>query len=128
MEDFLEHYGVKGMKWGIRKSAAAQNRLIKVAAARKAKTFSDADLKAKVNRLNMEKQYTTLIAESKKVSPSKLEKAAVYVGGVVQSNADRAVRRTTKSVVNMTVDNYVTKGNLRAIRKKATLTDIVIKR
>ena len=118
MNDFLEHYGILGMKWGVRKSSGAQNRLIKVAAARKAKTFSDDDLRAKVNRLNMEKQYSTLISERNKVGATKSERAAKYVGRVVQANADRAVRRSTKSVTNMVVDKYVTKENVGKVVKK----------
>ena len=111
-DNFLEHYGVMGMKWGVRKSTSAQNRLIKAAAAKKAKTFSDADLRAKVNRLNMEKQYTTLISKRDEVSQTRMEKAAGYVGGVVQNSAGRAVRRTTKSVTNIVVDSYVTKKSV----------------
>ena len=57
----LRHYGIKGMKWGVRRfqnedgsyTAAGKRR----AKQQKAESMSDEELAARVKRLNMEKTY-----------------------------------------------------------------------
>lgn len=56
-EEELEHAGVKGMKWGRRKKKEAAS-----VEKEKIKTMSDDELKAKINRLKLEKEYKTLTA------------------------------------------------------------------
>ncbi len=79
LEDFLAHYGVKGMRWGVRKSepsassprsvprlssshdAAVAARLqSRVNRAGSTRTLSNAELKQLVTRLNLESQYSNL--------------------------------------------------------------------
>jgi hypothetical protein len=55
MEDFLEHVGVKGMKWGVRKADRSGN-----TPKAQAKRMSDAELKTAVERLRMEQQYVQI--------------------------------------------------------------------
>ena len=102
-EDFLEHYGTKGMKWGVRKSSTKSS---KSSPAEKAAKLSDSDLKAKVNRLNMEKQYISLTSEKAKANRSILKKGSEYVGSVVKENADMVVRRGSRNVIKIVVDKY----------------------
>lgn len=54
--EFLEHYGVKGMKWGVRRKRSSE----RVTAADRARKMSDDELRSAVNRLQMEKQYRDL--------------------------------------------------------------------
>lgn len=80
VESYLAHYGVKGMKWGVRRSRkqldAASEDATKAAAAKavikknKGKTdpLSNKDLKALVERMNLEQNYSRLAAQSKKKS------------------------------------------------------------
>lgn len=86
LDKFLEHYGVKGMRWGVRKdreslssrvSRARRERQKKETAKRsperravdkirkkgKAKYMTDAELKTAINRLNLETQYNRLSLE-----------------------------------------------------------------
>ena len=78
LDDELYHYGVKGMRWGVRKNAGAKGFYKQNKAeyrAEKTKKFekkfdystdyrmkniSNGDLQAKVIRLNLEKQYKDL--------------------------------------------------------------------
>lgn len=75
IDDVLTHFGVKGMKWGVRRNRVQLGRGPKPSAsedAARAKTFkttakrggSDAlstkDLQELVNRMNLEKQYNSL--------------------------------------------------------------------
>jgi hypothetical protein len=69
VDEFLEHFGVKGMKWGVRKrrdsspgssdyerASAAKN----VAKTKGTKALSNEELQALVNRMNLEQQYSRL--------------------------------------------------------------------
>ena len=61
--EFLEHHGVKGMKWGIRRKRSSSSSSGVSDSARikqEAKTLSDAELKARVSRMQLEKQYRDL--------------------------------------------------------------------
>lgn len=91
-DEYLAHYGVKGMKWGVRKdrvrstvgrtvSTVRKKRAAQVArenakrsperkqvdsirkTKKKAKYMTDAELKTAINRLNLETQYNRLSLE-----------------------------------------------------------------
>ena len=53
----LTHFGKLGMKWGIRRSSGGA---VKVSKRPKASTLSDTELRSRINRLQMEKQYNEL--------------------------------------------------------------------
>lgn len=56
--DAISQYGVKGMKWGVRKDR-------KGSSSRSAKDIPDDELKKTVNRLQLEQQYTKLTAKQR---------------------------------------------------------------
>ncbi len=78
IEDFLEHYGVKGMKWGVRKRVsnavtkarggpklpdsadAAEAKVSKKKAKNNVGSLSNKELQALVTRMNLEQQYSRL--------------------------------------------------------------------
>ena len=69
-DDFMAHFGVKGMKWGVRKdssgsAAKASEDHAKVAALRTKPThsLSNAQLKTINERLQLESTYAELLAE-----------------------------------------------------------------
>lgn len=92
LDDILEHFGIKGMHWGVRRSRAADGRVrgpsrptrpgISSDAA-KAKTshttakthgldaLSNPDLQHLVSRMNLEQQYTRLTSGEKTTSKVK---------------------------------------------------------
>ncbi len=71
IDEFLEHYGVLGMKWGIRnrsvKETRARSKREKLANNRR--NLSDGDLRNYISRLNEEKQLKRLVDED--LSPGK---------------------------------------------------------
>lgn len=86
--DELYHWGVKGMKWGVRRyqnkngslTAEGKKRYISPhedytrAHTKKAvREMSDAELSARINRLQKEKQYNQLV-----VTPTKMQKAVKF--------------------------------------------------
>ena len=82
--DFLAHWGVKGMKWGVRKdrtgvgasSASASEDHINVAALRKKKLsqLSNAEIKAVNERMNLEKKYREMNPSDHELLMRKLKK------------------------------------------------------
>jgi hypothetical protein len=79
-ELILEHFGVKGMKWGVRRSrkelSAGRSSLGKA----KAKDMSDDDLKRAVNRMNMEQQYNRM--RSKNPGLALMAAGAAFAGSI----------------------------------------------
>lgn len=60
VNDVLEHYGTKGMKWGVRRSRRSLSRAAKASTGKSVKDLSDQELRTVVNRMNMEQQYSRL--------------------------------------------------------------------
>lgn len=100
-DDFLEHYGVKGMKWGVKKGVvnarmARTNKEDKVRAKRKdakrrRQVLSDKDLDGLVKRLEQEKKLKSLLDED--LAPGRtatkkiLANAGTKVAGTVLAGA-----------------------------------------
>lgn len=55
-EDILEHYGVKGMKWGVRKKRDPGRTVFEKPPSR----LTDDELKRRIQRLESEKRYNEL--------------------------------------------------------------------
>ena len=83
-KNYIQHHGTKGMKWGIRRFQNKDGSLTPAGKRRRAKTenyhddykkvhdkksvkaMSDAELRARNNRLQMERQYAELTAKKKR--------------------------------------------------------------
>ena len=82
LEETLAHFGIKGMKWGTRRSQAqlhspSEDHVNARAASAKAKSggtkaLSNKELQDLVTRMNLEKQFST-------VNPTKMKKASKFL-------------------------------------------------
>lgn len=92
-EEFLQHYGVKGMKWGVRRSQAQLDRAAgrKTARANKKKrrsappasSMDDNQLRQRINRMKMEKEYNELTSKSTGAGKKFAKKALSTAGTAV---------------------------------------------
>ena len=95
VEDYLAHYGVKGMKWGRRKNESGGydyvGRRVKGGTLDKpdVSKMSDDELRTRINRIKMETEYSQLT----KRQPAKAEK---FVKKLVQKRSNETVDRLTQ--------------------------------
>lgn len=94
---FLEHFGRKGMKWGVRKRRNEAERTErfrpktakerKASLTKRAKKLSDDDLKTAIGRMELEKKYVDLskgtASTGKKYSRDLMENSGKTVVGAV---------------------------------------------
>lgn len=82
MESFeLKHYGIKGMRWGVRRKRTAHADYQKAHSKKSVRDMSDKELKERNNRLQMEQQYAQLT--KKKNNGAKIVKAIIAGAGTL---------------------------------------------
>lgn len=101
-ENFLEHFGVKGMKWGIRKDRKSGRGK---GGTKPGKSLTDTELKKRINRLNMEKQYSDL----SKRQTSSIEKGSKVVAGVIGSIGQQAITKAVQAEADDQASKLLTK-------------------
>jgi hypothetical protein len=66
MDEVLEHHGVKGMRWGVRKDKKGRSSSTQMTKYKKPPSkLSDAELARRIKRLETEKRYNDLNSEKK---------------------------------------------------------------
>lgn len=108
----LLHYGVLGMKWGVRRTPAQLARArgksksssdeisddYKKAHSRKSvKSMSDAELRSRLNRLEMEQKYT-------KLNPGTIDKGKAAANKIMKAGTTIATLTTTALTVYNNAD------------------------
>lgn len=96
--DFLEHHGIKGQKWGVRRDNYSRKR-----STRELRKMSPDEIQAYVKRQKLERQYRDLIKEERK---QRIEPGKEYVEGILkkigknvwQNLSDQKVFEKTGSV------------------------------
>lgn len=127
-ENFIKHYGIKGMKWGVRRSSekrgqsnasklkekakslgrkttndvdspeAAKAKVLraKVKANRSTDPLTNAELQHVIQRMNLERQYSSL---------NQPASSKIIAGG--KSFAQSVIKDTTKSLVSKTLKDAI---------------------
>jgi hypothetical protein len=122
-KNFLNHAGIKGMKWGVRKarkkgSASGKPSWAKPPPKQTVKNLSDKQLKDAVERMRLEKQFEELTAGSQKQSVSLGRRFAVESGkfladAAIEIGKDQAKKQMAKSV-GKTLDDIAFKKTGRS--------------
>lgn len=110
----LEHHGVLGMKWGVRRTPAQLGRgksssskkttsddshedYKKAYSGKSVKSMSDAELRSKLNRLQMERQYSQL-------SKSYVNRGKKYLDTVIKAETTVATVTSTALTIYNNID------------------------
>lgn len=112
-EKVLSHYGIKGQKWGVRRTQAqldAASEDFKRTLSSRSKpssALSNQEMQELITRMNLEKQYSQLLASSavSKQSQSRLSRGAKYATSLVAETANTEVRRVVKGAAAIAVEN-----------------------
>lgn len=108
-EEFLAHYGIKGMRWGVRRdrdggkgsvdkhssSASADHIQARAAASKSVSSLSNQELKQLVERMNLESQYS-------KLSSGNNNSASAFVQRALQNAAQNYVQSLAQKVLTST--------------------------
>ena len=104
-DDMLAHFGVRGMRWGVRKKSGSKSEEAVDPAKKKVnpKNLSDEELRKAVNRLQMERQYRELT----RTAPSKLNVGKKFAAEVVRQVAKETVVSVAKSHTTKAVAGFM---------------------
>lgn len=88
----LKHYGVLGMRWGVRKRrvSTSSSKKSKTSSGTTQRRMSNKELKARINRLKLEQEYKKLTEVPQPKSTSKIEKLVKTAGTVAQLSGSAA--------------------------------------
>lgn len=114
LQEFIAHYGIKGMKWGIRRKRNPKTGRVggKKTKKRKVSDIPDDELRAKVKRMNMEKQYRDLKRQER--DQKVVRRGAKAVGSIMAKSSKRALTDFSSK--------QILKGLEKAAERKARQT------
>ena len=124
---YLEHYGTPGMRWGVRKTRSGTTLKSKLSAKTinkksskktkavsskqpSVKSFTDDELKARVARLSLEKQYSML-------SPKQISKGKKAAGFILNGMVLPAVKIAGRVYLTEQIKNGLTSFSEKSSKK-----------
>ena len=103
----ITHHGILGMKWGKRKNSSAFGSVVgRKKSSPDVKKMSDSELKQKINRLQMEKQYTQLTRKESSagkkfvmnvLTDASKQTASKYVSKYMSQGVDALIKKAAKN-------------------------------
>lgn len=123
-EEILEHTGVLGMRWGIRKSTVNSKSSVpkqnkkqlsldakkKASDEKRGKNLTNDEIRDRVNRLELERKYTELNTQANKAQVSK---GKAFVSSVLENSAKSIATQTTTYFMGQAVNSIVGKDIIK---------------
>lgn len=119
----LQHYGVKGMKWGVRKKTPSAKKKSRTYAKKQASEYykrekmSDEQLQSKVRRLQLENQYAQLSQQALQYNKSTGQK---FIDSFLKSGKSK----NNANVISDVANNEMVKKLTKSAIKKAALAAV----
>jgi len=102
-KNFIEHHGIKGQKWGVRRSRRQLARAAGVKG-RSAKDMTDEELRTAVNRMNMEQQYSRLSSGSGSGrNRTAIAVGSSFLGGIAMNTLRSQIQTQTNQRVGRAI-------------------------
>lgn len=115
VQNFLAHYGIMGMKWGIRRRRGKDGLIIpgtrESSSRSSAKTLSTEELRERVQRLNLEKQYRDL-------TKTQQSQASKFIKDVLVGSAKNVATQQTTKGMTLLVEKALKEIAARNLMKK----------
>jgi hypothetical protein len=114
IEDVIEHYGKKGMKWGVRSARTKTNKKQRTSFGKSPKRLTSHELEARIKRMEMEKKYNDLnrrdISKGSKIASEILGKSGKKVASTIITGALLfAVKRAIRKKLGEEAASMITK-------------------
>lgn len=117
MKDVIEHYGVKGMRWGVRKkrdsSKAPKLDTKKLAKDKNPDDMTTAELKALVEDMRLRQQYNQIVASEEVPS------GRSFVNKALENAGRQAIGIVTSLVVTKVVSDALAAQTARKAARRA---------
>lgn len=106
LEEDAEQSGIKGMRWGIRRERGADGTVGgNPINAKDPRKLSDADLRSAVNRMQLERQFSQLQAETS--NSSRGSKGVNFTKDFLASQGKKQLRRVADKAVDIAVEQAI---------------------
>ena len=107
----LKHYGVLGMKWGVRRKSKQSVETSSSSKSRSVRDLSDAELRQIINRHQMEKQYAQITAKEKSAG-------AKFVSDVLTNAAKQTATSYTAKYMAKGMDALIAQAAKQAANSR----------
>ena len=114
MENTIRHHGIRGMKWGVRRYQNRDGSLTPEGKKRYSdgvtshvKSMSDQELRDRINRLQLEKQYKSLLEPE---GQKKVNRGKKFVQDIIETSGRNVGTQLTTYVLGTLVNKYIGKG------------------